>query len=132
MANTRKEILDALVTGLAAINGIRNVTRDLLPPSRARDLAPYVGVIATTEEMLVEDATHVRWGVEVNLILLVSGDDIEEMVDKIKDYVYNEPSIGALQVKMIGQEEVVLINEDQYSSARIVLDVTYVSVKGAF
>lgn len=132
MANTRKAILDALVAGLAGIDGIRRATRDLLPPSRARDLAPYVGVITVTEETLVEDATHVRWGVEVNLILLMSGDAIEEMVDKIKDYIYNGPSIGALQVKMIGQEEVVLINEDEYSSARIVLDVTYVSAKGAF
>jgi len=132
LANTRKTMLDALVAGLAAIDGIRRVTRDLLPPSRARDLAPYIGVIAATEETLVEDATHVRWGVEVSLILLMPGDAIEEMVDKIKDYVYAAPPIGALQTKMIGQEEVVLINEDEYSSTRIVLDVTYVSAKGAF
>ena len=125
-------MLDALVTGLAALDGMRKATRDLLPPSRARNLAPYVGVIATTEETLVEDTTHVRWGMEVNLILLIKGDGIEEMIDKVKDYIYGSPAIGTLQVKVVGQEEVVLINEDEYSSARIVLDVTYVSAKAGF
>ena len=132
MANTRKAVIDALVAGLGSLAGIRTATNRLLAPSQAREAAPYIGVIAAGEDVLVEDSTAIRYAMLIDLILLAPDDNYEELLDKVKTYVYGDPAIGALQIKIIGEEEASMVNEDRYSSVRITIDVTYVSTKGAF
>jgi len=110
-------------------------TRILLTPAEARKWSPYAGLIAGSEEVIVEDITDVRYELDVNLILLKRGRDIEEMLDIVKNLLYADTlatSIDALQIRIIGQEEVALIDADKYSSTRIVMTITYVSTKGAF
>jgi len=132
MANTRKAVIDALVEGLSWLAGIRTATNKLLAPSQAREAAPYIGVIAAGEDVLVEDEAAIRYGITIDFVLLAPDDDYEELLDKVKTYVYNDPAIGALQIKIIGEEEASMVNEDRYSSVRITAYVTYVSTKGAF
>ena len=135
MANTKTGILDALVTQLGNVSGITKATRILLTPSDARKHSPYAGLIAGTEEAIVEDDTHVRYELDVDLILLKKGRDIEELLDEVKDLLYDDTlalTIGVFLVRIIGQEEVALVDADSYSSTRIVITVTYVAMKGAF
>lgn len=132
MANTRKALIASLVAGLGGLTGIRKATNRLYAPSQAREAAPYIGVLVASEEILVEDATAIRFGAEVDLIMLAPDDDIQELTDQVKTYIYDIPSIGALQVKIIGHEEMSMVTEDRYSSVRITLHVTYVATKGAF
>jgi len=132
MANTRKAVIDALVEGLNGLAGIRTATNKLLAPSQAREAAPYIGIIAAGEDVLVEDEIAIRYGITVDFVLLAPDDDYEELLDKVKTYVYSDPAIGALQIKIIGEEEASMVNEDKYSSVRIMAYVTYVSTKGAF
>jgi len=130
--NTRKAVIDALVTGLGGLTGIRTATNRLLTPSQAREAAPYIGVIAASEEVLVEDSSAIRYAILLDFILLAPDDDYEELLDKVKTYVYSDPAIGALQIKIVGEEEASMVNEDRYSSIRITVHVTYVSSKDAF
>ena len=135
MANTKTNMLDVLVSELKDITAVREATRILLTPAEARKHAPYIGLIAGREEAIVEDATDVRYELEVNLILLIKGRDIEGFIDDVKDALYATtlPAvIGALQVKIVGQEEVALIDADIYSSTRVLVIVTYVTNKGGF
>lgn len=132
MANTRQTLIESLVTGLNELSGVRKATNRLYVPSEARKAAPYIGVIIVSEEILVEDATAIRLGADIDLIMIAPDSKIDELVDKVKDYIYDVPSIGALQIKVIGHEEVGYYNEDQHSSVRITLHVTYVATKGAF
>jgi len=133
--NKKASILDALVVQLGNLPAITKATRILLPPAEARKWSPYAGLIASTEEVVVEDATNVRYELDVSLILLKKGRDIEKMLDTVKVLLYYDSlavSIGALQIRIIGQEEVALIDSDSYSSTRIVMTITYVAEKGAF
>lgn len=135
MANTRKTILDKLVTALEGVATVKTATRILLTPEMARKAQPYVGMVTTTEEEIVEDATHVRFEVDVDLILLVKGRSIEEMLDGVKNLLYTSSTattIGAMQISIIGQEEVALVGDDTFSSTRIATTITYVAIKGAF
>jgi len=135
MANTKTTILDNLVEQLATITGIAKSTRILLTPNEARQHSPYIGLIAGSEEAVVEDITDVRYELEVNLILLKKGRDIETMLDDVKQLLYDSTlaaTIGALQVRIIGQEEVALIDSDVYSSTRIAAIITYVASKAGF
>ena len=135
MANTKTTILDNLVEQLATITGIAKSTRILLTPNEARQHSPYIGPIAGSEEAIVEDATDVRYELEVNLILLKKGRDIETMLDDVKQLLYDSTltaTIGVLQIKIIGQEEVALIDADKYSSTRIAAIITYVASKAGF
>ena len=132
MANTRKAVIDALVAGLGELSGIRTATNNLLTPSQAREAAPYIGVMAAGEDVLVEDSTAIRYAMSIDLVLLAPDDDYEELLDKVKTYVYNEPAVGALQLKIVGEEEASMVSEDKYSSMRITVHVVYVSTKGAF
>jgi hypothetical protein len=106
-----------------------------LTPAEARKNSPYAGLISGTEEVVVEDTTDVRYELDVNVILLKRGRDIEKMLDAVKNLLYSTATtaaIGALQVQIIGQEEVALVDADKYSSTRIAVTITYVAVKGAF
>ena len=132
MANTRKAVIDALVVGLNELSGVRTATNRLLTPSQAREAAPYIGVIAAGEDILVEDDTAIRYAMLIDLILLAPDNDYEELLDKVKTYVYSEPAVGALQLKIIDTEEASMVNEDGYSSVRITVHIVYVSTKGAF
>lgn len=135
MANKKTSILDTLVTQLGNLSAVTKATRVLLTPADARKHSPYAGLIAGTEEVVVEDATHVRYELDVDIILLKKGRDIETMLDAVKGLLYTSTlatTIGALQIRVIGQEEVALVDADSYSSTRIVVTITYVATKGAF
>ena len=135
MANKKTSVLDALVVQLKALPVVATATRILSTPGGARKDAPYVGLIAGSEEVLVEDATNVRYELDVDLILLKRGRDIEEMLDIVKNLLFDDTlpaTIGALHVRIVGQEQVALVDGDSFSSTRIVLTITYVAVKGAF
>jgi hypothetical protein len=128
-------ILDALVVQIGSLPAVTTATRVLLLPSAARKHSPYAGLISGTEEKIVEDTTHVRYELDVDLILLKKGRDIEEMLASVETLLYANTlatDIGALQVRVIGQEEVALIDVDSFSSTRIVMTITYVAAKGAF
>jgi len=135
LANKKTSVLDALVAQLQSLSAVTKATRALLTPGEARKNSPYAGLISGTEEAVVEDATDVRYELDVNVILLKKGRDIEKMLDAVKDLLYGgalAAAIGALQIRIIGQEEVALIDADKYSSTRIAATVTYVATKGAF
>ncbi len=135
MANKKTNVLDALVTQLNNLSEITKTTRILLTPHEARKQSPYAGLISGTEEVIVEDSTHVRYELDVDVILLKRGRDVEEMLDAVKNLLYTDSiaaTIGALQVRVVGQEEVALLDADIYSSTRIVITITYVATKGAF
>jgi hypothetical protein len=131
VANTKETLLDSLVTMLGGITSV-TCTRRLKTPQGARDAAPYIGLLASTEEVLVRDATHTRWGLTVDLILMVQGEAIEDLIVDVKDIIEGDTlPTGALQMRLVGQEPVNLITDDAYSSSRIVVDILYVSAKGA-
>lgn len=135
MSHKKTEILDKLVEQLSGIPGIVKATRILLTPSEARGHSPYIGLISGTEEVIVEDVIDIRYELEVNLILLKHGRDIEIMLDAVKNLLYDPTlasTIGALQIRIIGQEEVALIDADKYSSTRVLIIVTYVTSKSSF
>ena len=135
MANKKTSVLDALVTQLAGVSSVAAATRILLTPSNARKNSPYAGLIAGIEEVVVEDATHIRYELDVDLILLKKGRDIEKLLDLVKILLYTDSlaaTIGAVHIKIIGQEEVALVDADSYSSTRIVITITYVVTKGIF
>ena len=135
MGNTKTAILDNLVDELAKITKVAKATRILLTPSEARLHSPYIGLIAGAEEVVVEDVTDVRYELEVNLILLKKGRDIEEFLDDVKTCLYDSTlaaTIGAFQIRIMGQEEVALIDADKYSSTRIAVIITYVASKAGF
>jgi len=133
--HTKTTILDALITQLVALPEVATATRVLLTPNNARKSSPYVGLIAGPEEIVVEDTTNIRYELDVDIILLKKGIDIESMLDAVKIKLFSAPlatAIGALQVRIVGQEPVALIDEDNYSSTRIVTVITYVVAKDAF
>lgn len=135
MANKKTSVLNSLVTELGNLSTVTSSTRILKTPSDARKHSPYVGLIAGAEEVVVEDSTHVRYELDVDMILLKKGRDIETMLDGVKNLLYTSSlasTIGALQVRIIGQEEVALLDADTYSSTRIIMTITYVALKGAF
>lgn len=135
MANKKTTVLDTLVTQLTTLPEVTSATRILMTPTKARTSSPYAGLIAGAEETIVEDSTAVRYELDVDLILLKKGRDIETMLDAVKTLLYSSTlatTLGILQIRIIGQEEVALIDADSYSSTRIVLTITYVAVKSAF
>lgn len=132
MANTKVAILDSLVSSLNTLSAVNLCTRTLLPPDEARGQEPYIGLISGTEIELTQDSTDILYGLSVDLLLIKLGDDIEEMIDKVKDCIYTPVSIGAKLVRIEGQEPVTLVDADNYSSARIVLYIIYVASKSGF
>ena len=135
MANKKTSILDALVTQLASLPEVTKATRILLTPAEARKNSPYAGLIAGTEESVVEDDTHVRYELDVDLILLKRGRDIELMLDAVKNLLYDDTlaaTTSSMQLRIVGQEEVALIDDDKYSSTRIVITITYAATKEGF
>ncbi len=135
MANKKRTMLDLLVTQIGNLSSVMKATRILLTPANSRKHAPYAGLVSSTEEVMVEDATDIRYELDVDLILLTQGRDIEDMLDSVKNLLYDDSlavTIGAKQVRIIGQEEVALVDADSFSSTRIAMTITYVAAKGAF
>lgn len=132
MANKKATVLDALVVVMAGLTGVKTATLDLLPPDRSRVNAPYIGVLAHDEVKIVEDSTHIRYLLPVDLILIKAGDVIEEFVDLVKNAIYAPISIGAASVDLIESGPTNLVLADDFSSVRLVLEVQYVATKGAF
>jgi hypothetical protein len=128
-------MLDTLATQLMTSALVKKATRKLETPMQARKHAPYVGMLVTTEEEVVEDTTHVRFEVDVSLILVNRGTDIEGMLDAVKNILYNTATataIGALLISYTGAEEVSFVDDDTYTGTRILITLTYVATKGAF
>lgn len=133
MANTKVTMLNTLATTLQGLSAINKATRNLLPPDQARAAAPYVGILSASETVMTDDGTDVRWLLDSDLILLRSGDAIEEMVDTVKNAMLDgmAATIGAKEIRLVGTEEIALLNADDYSSTRMAFEVVYVSTKGA-
>ncbi len=125
-------ILNALAVQLDGLSEINKAVRILLLPIEARKQSPYAGLISGNESVVVEDKTHIRYELDADLILLKKGRDIEEMLDAVKNLLYSNSlaaTVGALQIRIIGQEEVALTDADLYSSMRIVMTITYTLTK---
>lgn len=135
MANTKVTILNNIVTQLSGITGVHTVTRNLFTPVEARKRSPYLGVISNDEVVVTEDDTDILYRTNVDIIILVKTRLIEEWIDLVKQVVYNSSfagTVGAKQIRLIGQREVALINADEWSSTRIILEMIYVSSKSGF
>lgn len=135
MSNTKTTILDALIVKLEASAQVGKATRVLMAPAEARKWSPYVGLIAGQKRKIVQDPTQIRFELPIDLILLKKGREIEEMLDGVKNVLYSGAlanDIGALQVRIIGQEEVAILDADKWSSTRIIAIITYVVTKSAF
>jgi len=133
MANTKETILDTLVTAMGNLTGVQIATRILELPSDTRLKEPYIGVIGGEEVKLVEDSTEILWSLQVDLIVIKRGTDVEQLVDLIKNAIYTPINLGAAvkHTHVTGTQEVALVKQDKFSSTRLVLDITYVSTKGA-
>jgi hypothetical protein len=133
MANTKIAIIDAIVSELNDISGITLATRDLLKPAEQRANAPYVGVISTNEIVLVDDGTNIRWACDLEMMLVQPGDDIEKLVDLVRDAMLDgmAATVGAKDIRLVGLFEVTQVEADEYSSTRILFEMVYVSAKGA-
>lgn len=133
MANTKLGMLTDLVEALNATTGIAYATRTLLEPTEARQRAPYVGVRSMDEAVLVEDATHIRYQLQVDLLLVQNGDAIEELIDIVRDAMLNgmATTIGAKEIRLQGVSEVSIVNTNDYASARLQFQIIYASQKGS-
>jgi len=138
MANTRKNMMDALCVQLKTMSSIDHAVLELLTPSEQRAKNKYVGVIVGDEETVVEDSTHIRYRVDVWLKPIVRGKEIETCIKDIKNLISGTSNtiatdIGALQVSLVGMTNPVNVtSSDQYSSAFLALDVLYVAAKAGF
>ena len=132
MANTKESIIDGLVTSLSSISGIHTVTKDLLTPTKARANVPYIGVISGTEYVVAEDSTDILYRLQVDLIILVKSKEIEEWIDKVKQLIYTPIITTAKQIKIVGQNEVAVIDADKWSSTRMIINIIYVGNKTSF
>lgn len=135
MANTKETMLDALVTELGNITGVNLATRDLLTPKQQRENSPYIGLIAGDELNAAEDATHVMWELQVDLVMGLLSNEIEDMIDEVREVIFDTATpttIGAKHIRLESTDEVAVISEDDYSSTRMILIITYSSEKGAF
>lgn len=133
MANTKETILDTLVTAMGNVTGVTIATRELELPSDTRKKEPYIGIIAGEEAILVEDATEILWSLPVDMIVIKRGTDVEQLVDLIKNAIYAPINLGAAvkHTHVVSTQEVAVVTQDKFSSTRLVLDITYVSTKGA-
>jgi len=136
MANTKETMLDALVALLGGITGLTLATRDLLTPLQQRESEPYIGLISASDEsIMAEDETHVLWEIQVDLVMGVIGEEIEDLIDEVREIIFDTSTpttIGAKHIRLESTGEVAVIKEDDYSSTRMILIITYSSEKGAF
>jgi len=133
MANTKQTIIDAIATALTALSGINLATRDLKSPNDQRVNAPYVGIISMNEAVIVDDGTNIRWACDLELVLMKKGDDIEKLVDIVRDAMLSgmAATAGALEIRLAAVFEVAQVEKDAYSSSRMFFEMIYISTKGA-
>ena len=133
MANTKQTIIDGIATALTALPGVNLATRDHKSPQDNRTYAPYVGIVSMNEAVIVDDGTNIRWGSDLELILMKEGDDIEKMIDIVKDAMLSgmAATVGALEIRLVANFKVAQIEKDPYSSSRMFFELIYVSTKGA-
>jgi len=134
MANTRVTMLTALATALEGLTGVNKATLDLVSPIEQRQFAPYVGVLASTERLMAEDATKALYDLSVDLILVQEGNNIENLLTAVRDYCQSSTTAAAIGAKSISVDEVMdvnLIYNDAYSTTRLVTTIYYTSTKGA-
>lgn len=133
MANTKQTIVDAIATALEALSGVNKATRDLLTPVDQRSFAPYVGIISEGEVVLVDDGTNIRWVCDLELTLMKLGDDIEKLVDIVRDAMLSgmAATVSAKEIRLVAIFEVTQVEQDAYSSSRMYFEMIYVSAKGA-
>lgn len=132
MANTKQTIIDSLVTNLAAITGVNKVTDFHDTPDRANNAAPYIGVIQESEDFVVEDATHIRQEMVLDLLIVQrqAVGSINDLVDAVKEKIYSPVSIGALMSRVDTSDKVSNLDELKYSNVRLIATILYVVEKG--
>ena len=133
MANTKQTIIDAIATALTALPGVAVATRDLKTPKEQRSSAPYVGIISMNNAVLVDDGTNILWVCDLELILTKSGDDIEQLVDVVRDAMLDgmAATVGAREFRVVAEFEVAQVKEDTHSSSRLFFEMRYNSTRGA-
>lgn len=141
MANTRKTLLDSLVTQLQGLSPkVKTVTRFMERPDARLKNTPYITLVAGTEVPEVEDTTanKIRYRLPVHLLVDTEQNtqDIEDLVDAIKDLIYSPIDLGSnvLYVKIDPVDVTVLQNTenvDRYSYTTINLIILYWSARGA-
>lgn len=133
MANTKQTIIDAIATELTSLAGINLATRDLKLPVDQRASAPYVGIISMNEAVLVDDGTNILWICDLELVLMKSGDDIEQLVDIVRDAMLDgmAATAGAREFRLVAVFEVAQVKADDHSSSRMFFEMRYNSTRGA-
>lgn len=132
MPQTRAALIDALVTLLQSVPGMVRVTAEHEPPDQQRLKAPYVGIIVSSEERRVDDGIDILWLARIDLLLVAKNDSLDYMIDGCKEKLldYAEDQIGASYVGLTSIEKTRLLDFQEYGSARMMLNVYYVSQRG--
>ncbi len=133
MANTKQTILDAIVTALDALGDVGTATRDIPTPAAQQTAAPFVGIVSTNEAVIIDDGTNIRWASDLELICVKAGDDIEQLVDTVRDAMLSgmAATVGAKEIRLVAVFKVHQVTAIAYSEARIFFEMIYVSIKGA-
>ena len=133
MANTKQTIIDAMITALGSLSAVNSCTRDIPKPSAQKTAAPFVGVVSYNEVLVVPNSTSDRYACDIELILIVEGDDIEQLVDVVRDAMLHgmAATIGArgIQLKQIYKAH--QLEAMSYSEAIMLFEINYVSTRGA-
>ncbi len=133
MANTKQTILDAMVVALDALSAVSTATRDIPTPDVQQSSAPFVGVVSMNEAVIVDDGTNIRWGCDLELICVKAGDDIEQLVDVVRDAMLSgmAATVGARSIRLVAVFKVHQVAALAFSEARVFFEMKYISVKGA-
>lgn len=133
MANTKETMIDAVATALEGLSDINSATRDQPVPLTQKSNAPYVGIISMNETVLVSNSDVIRWKCDLEMILIQSGNDIEKLIDVVRDAMLDgmAATVGALEFRLVSTFKTALVEQDSYSSARMFFEMIYVSTIGA-
>lgn len=132
MPQTRATVVDNLVSLLQSVPGMRRATALHEPPDKQWANAPYVGVIVASEERRVDDGTDILWLARIELLLVAKNENLDYMIDGCKEKLLDhaEDQIGAKYVGLSTIEKTHLLEFQEYGSARLGLDVYYLSQRG--
>ena len=140
--STRVDIINAIIVELTAITGIKVATRFTKSLTKAEINLPYIGVVASDEEPLVEDATDIHYDLPIDLFLITEEqyNDVEGLIDDIKTAfqgITASPSslhanIFYLIVGTVSPVRLDDLDEQNLSSVRIPLRLRYYASKSGF
>jgi hypothetical protein len=132
MATTKTILIEAIRLQLAAVSGVKKAAYILELPDNARQLAPYIGLVAGAEAPVVVDSTHVRHTLNLDLILIHKGLAIDTLIDSVRALMLTTATattVGALEIHYLGIGQVTILAADDYSQARMRFEILYSSVK---